>query len=287
MEDRFLDLGLGRTRYIEAGAGAPVLLLHGMGMSNSANTFDTIIPGLARHFRVLALDQLGFGKGARDVKEGPTFELILGHVREFMDALGLEDAHVVGHSMGGWMAAHLAYQSPNRVKTLVLLNAAGLNAQPAPVVRAMTEVPSLEKLVEQVWGEFRDRSKVSEAQVRHLALRRHEALSQPNGLQSLDPLLRIMSTADIRSRYMLHRVLPHIKVPTLVLWSTGDVMDPYPTWTAEHARLQGDMSKSSKPWLIPGARYVMADAGHYTHWELPEYTVGLIRDFISGKIASS
>jgi len=282
-KEKFLDLSLGKTRFIEAGSGDPVILLHGMGMSNSANTFDTIIPGLAKSFHVLALDQLGFGKGTRDVKEGPTFELVLEHLREFMDTVGVRQANIAGHSMGGWMAAHFAYQSPDRVKKLAMLNAAGLNVQISPGVGGMTQVPPVEKIAGQVKHGLFDQASLTAEQIDHFAKMQHEMLSQPNGLNSLAGLLHIMQTPDLRARYMLHRRLAHIKVPSLVLWGTGDVMDPYPTWTQEYDKLHGDMSKSSKPWVIPGAKYVMVKTGHNTHWEMPEFTVNLLTDFFKGK----
>src|SRR5262249_20415407 len=154
-------LDLGRTRFIEAGVGEPILMLHGMGVSNSANSFDPIIPELARNHRVLALDQLGFGKGIREVVEGPTFELILEHVRQFLDALQIDAAHVVGHSMGGWMAARLAYQSPDRVRKLVLISPAGLNAKVSESASHPDGIPSLEKLIADVRGKFRDPSRAT------------------------------------------------------------------------------------------------------------------------------
>ena len=282
VQEHFIDLSLGRTRYLESGSGEPLLMLHGMGMSNSAHSFDPVLPGLARHFRVLAPDLLGFGKGEREVREGPTFELILEQLREFLERLELKRVNLAAHSMGGWVAGHLAYQSPERVKKLALLNAAGLNSQPAPNVKAMEQVPPLEKEIELVRAEFHDKTRATDEFVQRMARVRHGMLSMPNALHSLDTLLHMMHVPELRSRYMLHRRLRHIGVPALVLWGTADVMDPYPTWTSEYSRLGGDLSKSSKPWIIPGARYVMADTGHYTHWEMPDYTVGLLADFFKG-----
>ena len=280
--EKFLDLIVGRTRYLEAGAGEPLILLHGMGQANSANSFDTVIPGLAQQFHVYALDQLGFGKGTREVAEGPTFELIMEQIREFMDRLGIPQACVAGHSMGGWMAAHLAYQSPNRVKKLAMLNAAGLNVGASAGVKPMDAVPSVEQLAGLIREGMVNKGKEMDPVVAHYAQVQHDMLSQPNAAHSLDPLLHLMLTPDLRTRYMLQQRLSHIAMPTLVLWGTGDVMDPYPTWSKEYDKLKGDMSKSSKPWVIPGARYVLVDTGHYTQWEMPEYTVNLLTEFFKG-----
>lgn len=279
--EKYLDLSLGRARYLEAGSGEPLLLLHGVGLGNSADSFAPIIPLLAQRYRVLALDQLGFGMSNRQVEDGPTFELNLQFIREFMDVLGLPAAHVAGHSMGGWMGALLAYESPDRVKTLAMLNAAGLNAQAAAGVGQLPGIPTVEQLVEQVRREFKYPERAREDFLLAMAQSRHRMFSQPNALHSLDALFRQMQTPTLRARYLLHRRLPHIRVPTLVLWGTGDAMDPYPTWTAEYESLKGDMSKSGKPWVIPGARYVLVDTGHYSHWEIPDETVHHVIDSAS------
>jgi pimeloyl-ACP methyl ester carboxylesterase len=278
--DKYLDLDLGRTRFIESGLGEPIIMLHGMGVSNSANSFDPIIPELARNYRVLALDQLGFGKGVREMAEGPTFELILEHVREFMDALQIDAAYVVGHSMGGWMAARLAYQSPDRVKKLVLISPAGLNAKASDSANHPDSVPSMEKLLVDIRSKFREPSRATEDLVRSLAHAQHAAFNAPGALTSLDPLIHMMHEPVLRKRYLLHQRLPKIKMPTLVAWGEGDKMDPYPTWTREFQSLNGDMRRSTKPWVIPGARYVLTDTGHHMHWEKPEFTATLISEFL-------
>jgi pimeloyl-ACP methyl ester carboxylesterase len=279
--EHYLDLSLGRCRYLEAGSGTPLFLLHGMSHLNSAETFDEIMPELARQHRVIAVDLLGFGKGTREVEAGPTFELMLEQLRELMDHLGIARAAFAGHSMGGWTAMLLAYQSPERVSRLVLLNSAGLNAQISPSVGALAALPPYEKLVEQVKREFRNPARATEARVAGIARTRQEVLAMPNALRSLDPLLHIMQTPTLRPRYMLHRRLAHISAPTLVIWGAGDVIDPYPTWTAEYESLAGDMRRSTKPWTIPGARYVLMQTGHYSHWEEPERVAELIRTFLA------
>ena len=68
-----IALTCGENRYLEAGNGPPLLLLHGMGIATSANSHDLLIPHLATRFRVLAPDLLGFGLGTRQVQAGPTF----------------------------------------------------------------------------------------------------------------------------------------------------------------------------------------------------------------------
>lgn len=278
--EKFVDLSLGRRRYLEAGTGTPLIMLHGMGITNSADTFEPIFEGLAKQFHVYALDMLGWGKGVRTIPEGPTFDLILDDIREFMDKIGIAKAHLAGHSAGGWMAAHFAYQSPTRVGKLILMNAAGLNGTPSPGVGAVAKPPTLDQLKDGVRHAFTDASKAPPALVESQGQAQFDALAQPGAQHSLDALLHQMLTPEIRARYMLQRRVGKITVPTLVFWGTGDVMDPYPTWTKEYEALKGDMTKSSKPWVIPGAKYVLLPTGHNSHWEIPERTLKLVTDFL-------
>ena len=280
VEDRVVDLDLARTRYLMAGDGPPLLCLHGMGIGNSANSFDPIFPRLAEHHQVYALDMLGFGLGERDVLEGPTFSLLVDHVREFMDHLGLASTHLLGHSAGGWIGGLLAYESPQRIDRLIMLCGAGLNTAPAAGIRR-EQIPTAAQIEDHLNQMLLDSNKVSEKQVTAFVAAQQAALSRPGALHSLDTLLHQMETPALRERYMLQRRLDRISVPTLVAWGEGDLMAPYPTWTQEYEALGGDMSRSSQPWVIPGARYVLMPTGHHPMVEAPGATAALILEFLT------
>ena len=248
---------LGRIRWLEAGEGEPLFLLHGMGMYSSANLFDFVIPMLAKRLRVLAPDWLGFGKGVRVLEEGPTFELMMEHLREFMDTQKLASVHVLGHSMGGWVAAQFAYQSPSRVKKLMMLCAAGMNRVPATSIR-FEKAPTADELRAMFKGSMLHPEaadpKVLEAAVATCA----RMVNEPGALRGLDPLLHQMETPTLRNRYLLQRRLPRVTVPTMMAWAEGDPFEPYPTWNAEWGSLGGDMRRSSKPWVVPADRALAA-----------------------------
>ena len=105
--------------YNEAGHGHPVILLHGSGAGATGwSNFVRNIDALADHFRVFAVDMPGWGES-----EAVTWER-LDHVealRQFMDELGLEQAALVGNSMGGITALHMATAHPERVSHLVTM----------------------------------------------------------------------------------------------------------------------------------------------------------------------
>jgi pyruvate dehydrogenase E2 component (dihydrolipoamide acetyltransferase) len=114
-----------RLRYVELGEGTsvPVLLLHGFGAD--LNTWMFTQPALAEGRRVIALDLPGHGGSAKDVGSGNA-----GHLTDAVEsaagALGIERVHLVGHSMGGAVAASLALRRPELIATLTLIASAGL-----------------------------------------------------------------------------------------------------------------------------------------------------------------
>jgi pyruvate dehydrogenase E2 component (dihydrolipoamide acetyltransferase) len=116
-----------RLRYLELGEGdsVPVLLLHGFGAD--LNTWMFTQPALAEGRRVIALDLPGHGGSTKQVGSG-NVEGLREAAESAAVALGLERVHVVGHSMGGAVAASLALRRPELVATLTLIASAGLGS---------------------------------------------------------------------------------------------------------------------------------------------------------------
>ena len=115
------------TNYHDQGQGDPVLLLHGSGPGVSAwANWRLVIPYLADNFRVIAPDIVGFGFTERPDDIRYDMETWLRHALDFLDAMELEQAHVVGNSFGGSLAVALAVHAPERVSRLVLMGSVGL-----------------------------------------------------------------------------------------------------------------------------------------------------------------
>jgi len=123
-----LDVGGRRLRYLElgAGAGVPVLLVHGFGADLNSWMFTQ--PAVSEGRRTIALDLPGHGGSTKDVGTGDagTFVAV---VENALDALGVERVHLVGHSMGGAIAAMVAVQKPEQVASLTLIATAGLGPE--------------------------------------------------------------------------------------------------------------------------------------------------------------
>jgi pimeloyl-ACP methyl ester carboxylesterase len=105
------------------GSGPPMVLLHGIGLSR--RTFDPVMPALAAHFDVIAVDMPGFGDSP-PVPDGiePSPVVLAEAVAAFLDELGVATPHLVGNSLGGWVALELAGLRP--AASLTLLSPAGL-----------------------------------------------------------------------------------------------------------------------------------------------------------------
>jgi pimeloyl-ACP methyl ester carboxylesterase len=116
-----LKVGKAQLTYYCAGDGPAVVLIHGL--SGSSRWWSRNIPALARHFRVYGVDLMGFGSSggqAFSLAEAP--EIVL----DWMGRLGEKEYAVIGHSMGGYIAASIALAIPDQVKKLVLVDAVAL-----------------------------------------------------------------------------------------------------------------------------------------------------------------
>jgi len=117
-----------RIRYARKGAsyGVPVLFIHGFGGDLDNWLFN--LDAVGEKSPVIALDLPGHGQSTARLP-GTSIEALAGFVARFMDVLDVEQAHLVGHSMGGAIAAQLALDHPRRVASVALIGAAGLGPE--------------------------------------------------------------------------------------------------------------------------------------------------------------
>jgi pimeloyl-ACP methyl ester carboxylesterase len=109
--------------FTRAGSGPPLVLLHGIGLSR--RSWDPVVPALAEHFDVLAIDLPGFGESEpMPPQVEPTPAALAASVADLLDNLGIGTPHLVGNSLGGWVALELAHIRPTA--SLTLLCPAGL-----------------------------------------------------------------------------------------------------------------------------------------------------------------
>jgi pimeloyl-ACP methyl ester carboxylesterase len=212
------------THYHEIGAGAPVLLLHGSGpgVSAMANWRHTM-PPLAEHFRVLAPDMVGFGYTSRPngTVYGPN--TWVAHVVGFLDALGIERAHIIGNSLGARIALGLALEHPERVDRLVLMGAGVLRRETSPalaVTRSYEPTPEFMRRV--LEGFAYDPAIVTDAMVEE----RYRASIEPGAYEAYAQMFRDAQHAG-NATTLPDEALERVQAETLIVHGFDDKVIPY------------------------------------------------------------
>jgi pimeloyl-ACP methyl ester carboxylesterase len=249
-------------RAVRAGRGPTVILLHGYGESLVA--WRGLFDRLAADADVIALDLPGFGLSDKP-DTGYTTEQMGRTVLDAARALGVQRFILVGHSLGGAVAAAVALAAPDRVSALVLVDAAGVSA---PVLLPDTaEVAG--DAVRAAFAEY------AAQRTRFTAVHDAAWLSErPEDLAYLpadDSLYRQSLTSVLREfdfEYLTADRVRQLSIPTLVIWGAFDPVIPtsHGEWLADH---------------IPSARLLVLDrTWHRPHVERPAETADSIASFI-------
>lgn len=257
-----VDLSHGRTRYLEAGDGPAVILLHGASFASGGDSWLANIGGLASRLRVLAPDMLGWGPGDQ-LDQGYSFAYMADFVREFQDAFGLESSHVVGHSMGGWVASVLAYESPQRIGRLVLAASGGMATRPLPTMTGW-QPPGEPEIRSALAGMERAGIDIEPMVKERLAL-----AGDPERAERFRRVMEHMTNPETRRRYYMGRRLPHVPNETLILWGTDDAVNDL------------DMARETHR-LIPNSKLKVFDGvGHLIPTETPDEFNRAVLDFLA------
>jgi pimeloyl-ACP methyl ester carboxylesterase len=243
-----VTLSHGNTRYLEVGSGEPVILLHGVAIAGGADDWRPALELLGTSYRFLAPDFISFPPG--DTRENlDAFPYLTDHIREFQDALGLKHSHIIGATMGGWIAGLFAYESPNRVDKLVMTGNPGFHGA-ANNRLSNFQAPDEEavrKAIEKV------APMLSEGEREQIVKEKVARLEEPGYADAHASMMKTMADGANRTRFNLLRRLPSITAPTLFLLGRGD-----PT-SEVGDKLQG---------LTPDSRVVIVEDGaHQVHYE--------------------
>lgn len=239
IERRHIRLGSAWVHYKTAGAGPPLVLVHGL--ASSTRWWKRNIASLAAHFRVYAVDLSEFG----DRRWRPRFVLSQAarYLGRWMDAIDIGQASLIGHSMGGRIVAEFAAEYPERVASLVLVNAAimpfshGYLKQGLGLMRAFQRIP----------------------------LSLFQVLLFDTLMTGVVSVLRV--GREIFKTNLEHR-LSYIQAPTLIIWGEHDTIVPLSLGSALTQQLSGSQFQ-----LIRGA-------GHVPMWEKPIEFNHLVLDFL-------
>lgn len=266
-----------RRAFRRCGSGPALLLLHGIGDSSAA--WAPLMPALGERFTVVAPDLLGHGASDKPRADYSVAAYANG-VRDLLDVLGIERATVVGHSLGGGVAAQACYQYPHRFERLVLVSTGGVAREVAPVLRLLsapyaeltlpvTRLPGA-RLVARALAEVAKRSPLDLGRDADELVRVFDGLPSGPARTSFTRTLR--SVVDWRGQLvtMLDRCYLAEDMPTLLVWGDRDGVIP-----VEHGRLAHAAMPSSR-------LEVFAGAGHFPHHAEPERFLALLLDFVAG-----
>jgi len=236
----YVDAGGIPTRSLRAGRGEDVVFLHGT--SGHLEAFSrNIVPHVEAGYRCHAIDMLGHGfTGKPDYRyEIPRY---VEHLVAYLDALGIERAHLAGESLGGWVAGWLASEHPERVASLQLIAAGGTKANPAIMERIKTstteavmkdDVALTRKRLELLM--FDPAKDVSD----ELVQVRHAIYHHPEFVANLHNLL-CLQEMEIRQRNLITAErLGRIACPTLVVWGHDNPFGDVPEAAAMHEAIPG------------------------------------------------
>lgn len=190
-----------RLHALHDGSGEPVVLLHGL--SGSSRWWRYTVPALTGSYRVHVPELIGFGRSRGAVRH-PTLPEMAGLLVRWMDAVGIERTHFVGHSMGAQVGVHLAARWPDRIDRLVLSDAAGIphSLSPSNVLAVGTEF-----LLPRAWGRPSFLATIATDAAR-------------TGPRTLVRAIRGILADDIRP------LLPRLDSPTLLVWGEHDPLTP-------------------------------------------------------------
>jgi 4,5:9,10-diseco-3-hydroxy-5,9,17-trioxoandrosta-1(10),2-diene-4-oate hydrolase len=230
-EDQFITVGSNNTRYMSLGTkGEEIILVHGLGAFAESWMYN--FESFAKHFRVYALDLAGFGKSDKPKAEY-TYDYFATFLHDFMVAMKIEDAHLVGHSLGGGTVLQFTLKYPDKVKKLVIIGSAGLGTEASAMVKILS-IPILGGLLTRpsrkgaanLLKQLVNEDKVITDEIIDLW---YQMSSMPRAQRALLKTNRAITNLSGYRKKVTDPIRTHLNeigAPTLVLWGRQDQMVP-------------------------------------------------------------
>ncbi|HWC83533.1 MAG TPA: alpha/beta hydrolase [Pseudonocardiaceae bacterium] len=238
-----------RVEYVDAGgvptralrAGNPdahaVVFLHGT--SGHLEAFTRNFTAHAE-YDLHAIDMLGHGYTG---KPDHPYEIAdyVRHLLDYLDAVGVEKAHVVGESLGGWVGARAAIDHPERVRSLQLLCAGGTVANPAVMerIRTSTKQAVASDDIELTRERLRLLMAGEADATEELVQVRHAIYHQPDFVSNVDNLLSLQDMQRRQRNLLRPDDLARITQPTLIVWGRQNPFGEVPEAAAMHEAIPG------------------------------------------------
>jgi 2-hydroxymuconate-semialdehyde hydrolase len=255
------------TNYHEAGAGTPVILLHGSGPGVSAwANWRLVLPYLAERLHVFAYDQLGFGYTALPATPRYSLDDWVEHLLAFMQAVGVARVHLVGNSMGASVALAAAVRHPEVVDRLVLMGPTGVRF---PLTDGLDATwgytPSVANMRRLLDVFPYDRGLVTD----ELAELRYQASIRPGMQEAFASMFPAPRQQGVDALAAYEDRLPTIRARTLLIHGREDRVVPLAT------------SLRLLELLDDAQLHVFGHCGHWTQIEHAAAFNRLVRDFLA------
>ncbi len=259
----------GDIAYLRKGQGPALLLIHGI--PSSSYLWHDILDPLAEHFDVLAPDLLGYGDSDKRLDADLSIAAQARYMVAFMESLGVHQAAVVGHDIGGGIAQLMAVDEPQRVARLILIDSVVDNNWP---------VHDIARLKEPVWDQIMVNLDLRDGFRKGLeaGMTAHERITDElvnewtrpfqdlGGRRAYLRTARALNNRDLTSR---SRHIQDIETPTLILWGANDkFLEPRWADTLKHK-----LHDSTVEVIEPG--------GHFLPIDRPEVVVDAIMRFLT------
>jgi len=275
---RELTLHGNRVSYLDEGTGDVLLLIHGIG--GSSDCWRDIVHTLSKRHRVIAVDLLGHGQSDK-----PRGDYSLGAfavwLRDFLDALNIHQATVIGHSFGGGVALQFAHQHKEYCRRLVLISSGGLGPDLGRLLR-MLSLPGAEIALQliasrpaiEIGKALRRRALSSGQQATRYSetLKGQAALANRHSRAAFLKTLR--SVVDHRGQAVCALDRVRADLPTMIIFGDQDRCIPVAHAYSAHEAIPG-----SELHVIPGV-------GHQPQVQCPETVARLIGDFVDNSVTA-
>lgn len=263
---RFLVIDNMMIHYRDEGEGEVVLLLHGA--FSSLHTFNDWNKQLKKHYRVIRLDLMGFGLTGPNDASDYSMDNHIRVLKTFLNILKIEKCHVVGNSLGGWLAWEFAYRYPQKVDKLVLIDAAGfMEEENVPLPFKLARTPVFGRIIKyvvrpQILEQFLRQVYFDQNKVTEQLINRYYELFTREG--NPDAFLKLVNQPVSDNT----AALKHVTNKTLILWGREDMWIPVHNAYRFHSM------------LINSTLKIYPKVGHIPMEEIPDESLLDVMNFL-------
>lgn len=264
-ESKFIDVLGTSMHYKIEGAGDTIVLIHGT--ASSLHTWDAVTENLKDSFTIVRFDLPAFGVTGPSQNHVYDIDNFLQHVDGLLTALNMHSFHIAGNSLGGRISWNYALQYPDKVKSLILLDASGYPSGEIPFIFKLARLPVLSSLLKKCTPSVFIRKNIEEVYqkdelISNELIQRYYELSRRDGNRQafIDRASAILQDRSQKIKNINHN--------TLIIWGENDLWIP-----VENAhKFDKDIPNSTLQ--------IIENSGHVPMEEDPDITSKYIEDFV-------